>query len=142
MLLLTSWDNDDKTDFIIHELHDLLSWCINNNGFVVIFSEEDNSTIADVVTMVEDDSFDDDIDDSDDERKLFDEKNCCVFDRVVLTGIVCDTSLLILPKVGNKYIDDDIARYDNVFRCDNDNDDDTDDDDTDNKKNNFLDDAI
>ena len=65
MLLLTSWDNEDKIDFIVHELNDLLSWFINNNDLAVIFIEEDNSTIADIVLIVEDGSFDDDIDRSD-----------------------------------------------------------------------------
>lgn len=114
MLLLTSWDNEDKIDFIVHKLHDLLPWFINKN---------------------------DDIDGSDDESKLFDEKNCGMFDGVVLTGVVCDTSLLILPKVGNEAIADDIGRCDNVFRCGNDNDS-IGDDDTDDKKNNFWDDVM
>ena len=65
MLLLTSWDNEDKIDFIVHELNDLLSWFINNNDLAVIFIEEDNSTIADIVLIVEDGTFDDGIDRSD-----------------------------------------------------------------------------
>ena len=141
MLLLKSWDNEDKIDFIVHELHDLLPWFINNNDFAVIFSEEDNSTIADVVPIFEDSSFDDDIDGSDDESKLFDKKNCGVFDGVVLTDAVCDTPLLILPKVGNEAIADDVGRCDSVFRCDNNNDS-VGDDDTDDKKNDFWDDVM
>ena len=111
----------------------MLPWFINSNDFAFIFNEDDNSTNVEVVTKIEDGSLDDNIDDSDGESKLVDEKNCCMFDGVVLSGIVCDISLLILPKVENENIDDDIADTDN---------DSVGVDEADDERNNFLDDVM